>query len=103
MTAMSGQAMLSFAICPIGQSLAARSSVRVEDFLHPAPKLLRAMGRNRELAGVGLFPPFLGCRISSHLGHVGLAIVPRVLEIREEVGLSGIDLLEVDRVVPDVA
>src|SRR4030043_387807 len=78
-------------------------SVRVEDLLHAAPPLLRAVRRDRVLAGGGFLPPFLRGRIGGHPGHVGLKVIPPVFEIREEVVLPGLDLFKIDRIVADVA
>src|SRR5262245_7163628 len=75
----------------------------MEDFFHRGPPLAGRAGRDRLLARLGRPPPALRRRIGGHTAYVLLVILPVVLEAGEEARPPVAEVLQVDRVVPDVA
>lgn len=75
----------------------------MEDLFHARPPFAFTAVGKRSLTGLAELPPFLGLRIGSHLGHVGVEIVSNIFEIAEEIQVAVREFAEVDRIIPDVA
>ena len=78
-------------------------SVQVKDLLHVRPPLILGAIVQWLLTWFAHSPPSLSGFIGRHLRHVRIEVIPRVLQIAEQIGLAVIEPAKVDRVVLYVA
>jgi hypothetical protein len=75
----------------------------MKDLFHVCPPVIGSLILKWSLARDGQFPPFLVPGVGFHLCHVRLKIRPNVLKIIEEEIPGIIQLVQIDREIPDVA
>ena len=74
----------------------------MKHFFHIGPPFAFFSGWYRSLARFAERPPFLGCGVGSHPGHIGFEIIAGIFEVTEQVVFALFQLAEVNRIVVDI-